>query len=202
MERGRLTKSKARFAALIALGLAVGPLRAQDGRTGEWPAPTLDPGSSFVLRDVSVVDVIRGELLPARTVTVENGRIRSIEADIEGSLPSTDLPVIDGAGGYLVPGFWDMHAHPLPATDTGTAAWWEPDAEAAFALLVANGITGVRDMWGSLEVAASLDRERRSRGRRWPRMLSPGGIIDGPIPYYPGLIAVGSAGTVSWGSMT
>jgi len=193
MERRRLTTSRARFAALIALGLTVGPLRAQEGRPGELPAPSPDPGSSFVLRDVTVVDVIRGDLLSAQTVTVENGRIRSIEGEVEGSLPTSGPSVIDGEGGYLVPGFWDMHAHPLPTTDAGTGAWWEPDPEAAFALLVANGVTGVRDMWGSLEIAARLDRERRSRGRRWPRMLSPGGIIDGPIPYYPGMVAVGSA---------
>ena len=58
MERRRLTTSRARFAALIALGLTVGPLRAQEGRPGELPAPSPDPGSSFVLRDVTVVDVI------------------------------------------------------------------------------------------------------------------------------------------------
>jgi imidazolonepropionase-like amidohydrolase len=192
MECRRLRISNLRSAALIALGFAAGPLLAQEGGTGRPAAPPPDPASSFVLRDVTIVDVVRGELHAGRTVTVENGWIRSIGADGASSPFPPDRRVIDGAGGYLVPGLWDMHAHPLPTTGEG-GGWWEPDPETSFALLVANGVTGVRDMWGSLEVAAPLARERRSRDRRWPRVLTPGGIIDGPVPYYPSLIAVGSS---------
>ncbi|MEJ2483544.1 MAG: hypothetical protein P8049_10655 [Gemmatimonadota bacterium] len=192
MECRRLTLSNLRSAALIALVFAAGPALAQEGGTGQPAAPPPDPASSFILRDVTIVDVVRGELHAGRTVTVENGWIRSIGDDGASSPSPSDRRVIDGAGGYLVPGLWDMHAHPLPTTGEG-GGWWEPDPETSFALLVANGVTGVRDMWGSLEVAARLARERRSRDRRWPRVLTPGGIIDGPVPYYPSLIAVGSS---------
>ena len=137
--------------------------------------------------------MVRGQLLPDRVVDVVDGRIVGIAPSEAPHPRSPALRVIDGEEGFLIPGLWDMHGHPLPTGDRRPEAWWEPDPETSFALLVANGVTGVRDMWGSLEIAARIERERRTRNRNWPRLLSPGAIVDGPIPYYPGLVAVGSA---------
>lgn len=158
------------------------------------PAYNRDPATSLVLRNVTVVDVETGVLRPAMDVTVTGGRISSVVP--RGAAPALRGPsaptVVDGGGRFLIPGLWDMHGHVLPTSEAAADTWWEPDPETAFRLLVANGVTGVRDMWGSLESKARVERERRSRGRPWPRLLTPGGIVDGPVPYYPGLIPVGS----------
>lgn len=139
-----------------------------------------------------MVDLEAGVLRPGLDVAISDGRISRV-APGEADAPGPDgVPVVDGVGGFLIPGLWDMHAHVLPTSGAAPDAWWEPDPEVAFRLLVAYGVTGVRDMWGSLEAAARLARERRARNRPWPRVLTPGGILDGPVPYYPGLIPVGS----------
>ena len=194
MERRRLILRRALPAvALIAIGLTARVAAAQEPGGAERGLAAPDPAVSFRLQRVTVVDVTRGRLLPDRTVDVVDGRIDRITDSAAPDPSSPGLRVIDGRGGFLIPGLWDMHGHPLPTGGSRPAAWWEPDPDASFALLVANGITGVRDMWGSLEVAARIERERRARSRAWPRLLSPGAIIDGPIPYYPGLVSVGSA---------
>jgi imidazolonepropionase-like amidohydrolase len=151
--------------------------------------------ATVVIRDVSVVHVERGTVEHRRNVTVQDGKISAITDP--GSIPA-GARVIDGSDGFLIPGLWDMHGHVLPATRQPTGEWWEPDYESAFKLLVANGVTGVRDMWGTLEIAARVRDERARTQPAWPRLLTAGGIVDGPEPFHPGLISVGSASEARW----
>ncbi|MDP2469613.1 MAG: amidohydrolase family protein [Candidatus Palauibacterales bacterium] len=145
--------------------------------------------AAIVVSDVSVVDVETGRIEPGRFVTIQGDRI----VRVAGTRPITaGAREIDGRGRYLIPGLWDMHGHALPTGLEAGGEWWEPDYRTAFALLVANGVTGVRDMWGSLEVAARIRRERARTGAVWPRVLTAGGIIDGPEPFHPGLISLTS----------
>jgi imidazolonepropionase-like amidohydrolase len=148
-----------------------------------------------VIRDVSVVHVESGTVEPDRTVTVRDGRIFSITGP---GTPLSGARVIDGRNRYLIPGLWDMHGHALPATPEASGEWWEPEYESAFKLLVANGVTGLRDMWGTLEVAARVRGERARTNPAWPRVHTAGGIIDGPEPFHPGLIAVTSPAEARW----
>ncbi len=99
-----------------------------------WPlsAPPLpEPGNSRVIVNARVVDVARGQVSAPTTVTVRDGTITAI-----GKAPrDTTLPVLDAGGRWLVPGFWDMHTHALQLSP-----------QLQFALMLANGITGTRDM--------------------------------------------------------
>ena len=53
--------------------------------------------------------------------------------------------VLDGAGKFLIPGLADMHVHLTGAGEpTGSREFFLP-------LLVANGVTTVRDMGGNVE---------------------------------------------------
>ena len=94
-------------------------------------APLPDPRQDYVLRNVHVVDVERGLAGDPTSVTVKDGKIAAIgtETNVRG------LPVIDGAGGYLIPGLWNMHMHSFQLSP-----------QMHMPLLVANGITSVRDM--------------------------------------------------------
>src|SRR5688500_19872372 len=77
-----------------------------------WPVKRLDAvrtSGAFAITDVAVVDVRAGTIVPAQTVTVEGGRIRSV-APASAPSPSDARP-IDGRGKYLIPAFWDMHTH-------------------------------------------------------------------------------------------
>ncbi|HUF88587.1 MAG TPA: amidohydrolase family protein [Gemmatimonadota bacterium] len=116
-------------AIALLLVLAVLPAVAQD-------APALD----LAIVNVRVVDVAAGAALEGRTVLVRDGEI----VDIRPARPGDDslaAATLDGAGGWLIPGLWDMHAH-LRAS--GLPAWIGTDW--MMPLLLAHGVTGARDM--------------------------------------------------------
>ena len=69
-----------------------------------------------------------------RTILVRNGIIEAI-GDAVSLTPPADATVIDGSCRYVMPGLADMHVHLVYAS--------EP------LLYVANGVTTVREMWGS-----------------------------------------------------
>src|SRR5262245_60284590 len=113
----------------------------------------IDPGSPAALRD--------------RTVVVTGTRISAMDTTGRVTIPR-GARTIDGTGKFLIPGLWDMHVHLSDAT------------EAAFPLLVANGIAGVRDLGGDLQ---QIDRWRAeiARGTRLgPIILRAGPFVDGP----------------------
>lgn len=99
-----------------------------------WPlrgAPLPEAGNSRVIANVRVVDIARGQASEPTTVTVRNGLITAIGEDAHDAA----LPVLDGGGRWLLPGFWDMHTHALQLSP-----------QLQFPLMLANGITGTRDM--------------------------------------------------------
>ncbi len=89
-----------------------------------------------LITNVNIVDVRTGEILRNKTIAIDNNRITAVyDKEIFGS---DSTVVIDGKGKYLIPGLWDMHAH---------YKWSHVDLDP---LLIANGITGVREMWGNM----------------------------------------------------
>jgi imidazolonepropionase-like amidohydrolase len=91
-----------------------------------------------VLCGTTVVDVRDGRLRQDVDVAVEGGRITSI-APSAGTQPGP-ASTVDARGTFAVPGFCDMHAHPLSD---------RRDPDPALRLMLACGITGFRQMAGS-----------------------------------------------------
>lgn len=89
-----------------------------------------------VITHVTVIDVERGKSLPDRNVVIHGDRIAAVEPG--SALIARGSTIVDGHGKFVIPGLWDMHVH-LTAT-----------TESALPLLVATGITNVRDMGGRL----------------------------------------------------
>jgi hypothetical protein len=108
------------IAALTVLGLG-----------GSAPALTAQV-NSLVFDGVTVVDVERGTLVPGQRVVIAGTRIQSI-----GNAGTVSIPkgahVVAARGKYLIPGLWDMHVHANHAVDL------------FYPLLLANGVTGMRD---------------------------------------------------------
>lgn len=99
-----------------------------------WPLqspPLPDASSSRLIVNVRVVDVHNGRSSAPTTVTVRDGIITAIG---DGHHDAA-LPVLDAGGRWLLPGFWDMHTHALQLSP-----------QLQFPLMLANGITGTRDM--------------------------------------------------------
>jgi imidazolonepropionase-like amidohydrolase len=134
---------------------------------------------AVVIRAVTVVDVVDGSLHPERTVLVAGNRIAAIGSANEVAAPD-DAEIVEAAGGYLIPGLWDMHVHSVAnvaldrSNDAIEAQSWH------FPLFLAHGVTGVRNMNDgaadlTLELTKSIKR-RLARGElrgpprflRWP----------------------------------
>jgi imidazolonepropionase-like amidohydrolase len=99
---------------------------------------TVSPAASTVVfTHVTVIDVTRGLLRPDITVVVAGNRIAAVG---KSAMVPHNAKVINATGKFLIPGLWDMHAHSL--TDNRY--------EYAFPLLIANGVTGIREMGSNL----------------------------------------------------
>ncbi|MBI2189158.1 MAG: amidohydrolase family protein [Acidobacteria bacterium] len=85
----------------------------------------------------TVVDVVDGRLMPNATVVITGRTITSVTT---GGAPPAGVTVVDGAGTFLIPSLWDMHAH----METAGEPWLQ--------LYVANGVTGIRDMGSDLDL--------------------------------------------------
>jgi adenine deaminase len=96
--------------------------------------------SSLVFSHVTVIDVVSGRVMRNMTVVVEGPRITSLGKS-DGVKVPRGAQTIDASGKYLIPGLWDMHVHIFnQVSRRAPNAWYFP-------LFVANGVTGVREMW-------------------------------------------------------
>lgn len=124
---------------------------------------------------ISDVTVIFGseDSRAAQTVVIDGERIQWV-GQADAAVVPEGARVIDGQGKYLIPGLWDMHVH---AT-----------AMPGFApLYIANGVTGVRDMFGMFgAMPTQRVRDAILAGDAvGPHIVATGRIVDGPNPIWP-----------------
>jgi hypothetical protein len=126
---------------------------------------------------VTVIDATGAAPKPDMTVFVSGGVIRSISRSTATQFPA-GTPVINASGKYLIPGLWDMHVH-----------WYMKDY---LPLFIANGVTGVRQMWG-FPFHQEWRKQIQSEALLAPRMIIASSIIDGPNAVWQGSVSVASA---------
>ncbi|MFH0902040.1 MAG: amidohydrolase family protein [Pseudomonadota bacterium] len=136
-----------------------------------------DP-SVLLIRGGEYLDVESGSLLPLETLVVRDGVIESLSAAEEAPLSGRE---IDATGRVVVPGLWDMHVHLGGADEADTyylpAYMWDiyRGSPSKRNDLLANGVTVVRDVGGSL---AALLRDRTESGElTGPRILAAGYLL-------------------------
>lgn len=150
--------------------LALLLLLALPARTAPPPAPTAEKARPLVLTHVTVIDATGAPAQADRTVVILGDRIAEIGAGASVRVPR-DAQVVDATGKFLIPGLWDMHVH-----------WLHRDY---LPLFIANGVTGIRIMWG--EPSHHQWRQEIEQGTlRGPRMAIASPIVDGPVPIWPG----------------
>ena len=122
---------------------------------------------------VTLVDGTGREPQTDQTVVILDERIVSVGSAKEAVVPK-QAKVIDGRGKYLTPGLWDMHVH-LAGVSADPA--WSRDV--LLPLLLAKGVTGVRDMGGDLEVLKTWNRQVQSGELIGPHILASGPWLAG-----------------------
>lgn len=130
----------------------------------------------LVLTHVTIIDATGAPAVPDMTIVITGDRITEIGKTDTVVIPE-EAHVVDAAGKYLIPGLWDMHVHILR----------KERVEAYFPLLIANGITGVRDMGSPLEELENIKewRIQIEAGTLLGPRLAAGPIVDGPEPMFP-----------------
>ena len=131
-----------------------------------------------LITNVTVIDVESGAKLDNRNVALEGDRIVKIyDSNVT---PTDSVKVIDGTGKFLIPGLSDMHTH----------YFW--NYVVSNPLLIANGITHIREMWGEMNTINSIRQQTQSGQMLAPDVYSSGSIIDGTPPIWPTSTGVGS----------
>jgi imidazolonepropionase-like amidohydrolase len=135
---------------------------------------------------VSVIDATGAAPQSDMTILIEGEKIAEIAPSARFKL-DRDVSALDGGGKFLIPGLVDAHIH---LTGSG-----EPNGSRAFMipLLIANGVTTVRDMGGYLESLKPL-RDDIRRGRRiGPEIFFAGPYLDGSPPSFEPSLVVTNA---------
>ncbi|HXV65406.1 MAG TPA: amidohydrolase family protein [Vicinamibacteria bacterium] len=123
---------------------------------------------TLVLENVHVIPMDGERVVRDVSVVVRGGEIAAISRPSVGVAPApAGAQVVDGRGGFLIPGLWDMHVHVNDESD--------------LAMLVAHGVTGARDMFGS-PVHLKLRELVLSGEILGPELVLAGPIIEGEPP--------------------
>jgi imidazolonepropionase-like amidohydrolase len=124
---------------------------------------------AIAITHVSVIDVASGEIRPDYTVLVSGNRIGYVGPATSASIPA-DAQIIDGRGKFLMPGLWDMHVHGF--------VW--VFSEFAGPLMIANGITGAREMGWHIDTTLRWRSDIAAGREVGPRLVA-GVRIDGAV---------------------
>lgn len=145
-------------------------------------AETPPPAPSLVIAGATIIDVRTGDRLPRHAIVMRGDTIIAVGPmdDVESPRGAT---VIDAGDRFVIPGLWDMHVH---AVEAGRApAYWP--------LLLAHGVTGVRDMGAALDSMVHWRREAWGKPARAPRTVWASPAVDGDLPSYAWSHAIRSA---------
>jgi imidazolonepropionase-like amidohydrolase len=154
-------------ATLVGLG-AVGAETVRAATTAPVPARTASTGADPLRIDnVSIVDPTDGSMRRDHSIVIRGGFIEALMLTSEAPV-ETSMRTIAGEGRFAVPGYNDMHTHVLQ----------DPNPQLGFALMLAQGITGIRQMEGSSELLRNRAENRLGLNETTPRLLGlPGELL-------------------------
>ncbi|HEY4788042.1 MAG TPA: amidohydrolase family protein [Bacteroidales bacterium] len=149
------------FGCMLLIVLSFIPLEAQNSKEA----------NSYVITNVSIIDVNCGSVLKDKTIIIRNGLIDKITSandkkDLSG------LGMIDGKDLYIIPGLFDSHVHYL-------------DPETFGPLLISYGVMFVREMGNVTQVAIKQRNLLNSCKLIGPEMMTTGYCLDGNPPLIP-----------------
>ncbi len=131
----------------------------------DQPSEALGTDRDLLIENVTVITATDAPPVENAAILVRDGRIEWVGGSNDKP-PASGAATYDGRNAYVIPGLWDMHTHVL----------WQPFVRDGYLqLFLANGVTGIRDMGGTLDVLQSV----RSGGQ-YDSPLHPRIVASGP----------------------
>ena len=145
------------------------------------------PPPSLAITHVTLIDASGAAPRSDITVFIADGKIAAIGPSSSLSIPR-NTRTFDATGKFLIPGLVDIHVHLTGAGEpTGSRDFILP-------LLLANGITTVRDMGGNLDSLVTLRHEIEHGQLTAPQIFFAGPYLDGSPPFFqPSLVVTDAA---------
>jgi hypothetical protein len=131
--------------------------------------------SQIYITHVTVIDTETGKEATDQTVVISESKVADVAKSRTLAAP-TSARIVDGRGKFLIPGLWDMHVH----------TW---GYESTYPLYIANGVTGVRDMFGPPD-ANKFRAEFDKRQLIAPHFYLASPVVDGHPAVWPNSIEV------------
>ena len=135
------------------------------------------PKINLAITHVTLIDATGSPAQPDMTVVIANQKISLIGPSSSTKIPD-DAEILDSTGKFLIPGLTDAHIHLTGAGEPGGSR------EFIVPLLLANGVTTVRDMGSYLDSLLPLRKEIQNGKRLGPRIFTPGPYLDGSPPSF------------------
>lgn len=126
-----------------------------------------------LIKSVNLVDVHKGIIIPKQNVLVTGNRITKISPQ---PITSTKATIVNGTGKYMIPGLCDFNAYVLQ---------YENEGVPAFKLMLANGVTSVRDLLPPSSLAEAKEiKQKIATGKLFaPRLYLSGKTLIDRLPF-------------------
>ncbi len=123
--------------------------------------------TKYLIKNVNIIPISSEKILGSYDVLIADDRIARIAENINDG----EATIIDATGKYLLPGLTDMHVH--------------IEDENALKLLVANGVTTIRNMWGA-PLHLAWKKQIAKNNLISPYMYTTNPLTDGSPPVWNG----------------
>jgi imidazolonepropionase-like amidohydrolase len=147
---------------------------------------TAPRSSVLAITHVAVIDATGAPPRSDQTVLIDKEKIVELDSAASIAIPR-GAKILDATGKVLIPGLIDSHIHLTGAGEPGGSR------DFMIPLLLANGITSVRDMGGYLESLVPLRDQIRKGDVLGPQIVFAGPYLDGSPPSFrPSLVVTNS----------
>jgi imidazolonepropionase-like amidohydrolase len=130
-----------------------------------------DEPQVLAIAHATVIDPATGSVRADQTVVIAGGLVQRVVPSANYQ-PEKSARIIEARGKYLIPGLWDMHVH-----IAGISADPNWSKNVILPLLIAQGVTGVRDMGGDLRVLLSWKQDIEAGKLLGPHIFAGGPMI-------------------------
>jgi adenine deaminase len=132
---------------------------------------------TVVIRNVSVLDIATGQMLPERTIVIRGDRIDAIGTSAKPLGFPKGATVIEGRNKFVIPGLIDAHVHLVHLVDRTHVT-----GDEFLPLFLAAGVTSVRSAGDAIVAEAGVAHYAASLPQQCPRVFLASPLIDDESP--------------------